>query len=151
VLLGYLEYFRSVLVDRLADLPAAELRGSRLPPGWTPLQLIKHLAVVELRWMVWGSRVRTSPTHGLINETRPGLARPSERVDQPLASLRRQAGRTPAVVLAHALDEVGRPGEWWDGAEPATLERVLLHLLQGLPDIGDSTSSSRRFDVSHMA
>ncbi|MGI8993340.1 MAG: DUF664 domain-containing protein [Nocardioidaceae bacterium] len=25
---------------------------------------------------------------------------------------------------------MGRPGERWDGAEPATLERVLFHLLQ---------------------
>jgi hypothetical protein len=25
---------------------------------------------------------------------------------------------------------VGQPGERWDGADPATLERVLFHLLQ---------------------
>jgi len=25
---------------------------------------------------------------------------------------------------------VGEPGERWDGADPATLERVLFHLLQ---------------------
>ena len=28
------------------------------------------------------------------------------------------------------LNEVGQPGERWDGADPATLERVLFHLLQ---------------------
>ena len=32
--------------------------------------------------------------------------------------------------LNHELTEVGRPGERWSGAEPATLERVLFHLLQ---------------------
>jgi hypothetical protein len=34
------------------------------------------------------------------------------------------------VVERHALTDVGQPGERWDGAPPATLERVLLHLLQ---------------------
>jgi hypothetical protein len=28
------------------------------------------------------------------------------------------------------LSEVGKPGPRWDGAEPATLERILFHLLQ---------------------
>ena len=31
---------------------------------------------------------------------------------------------------ATRLDEVGQPGERWDGEPPATLERVLLHVLQ---------------------
>ena len=33
-------------------------------------------------------------------------------------------------MLAHDLAEVGRPGERWEGADPATLERVLFHLTQ---------------------
>jgi hypothetical protein len=31
---------------------------------------------------------------------------------------------------SHALTDVGQPGERWDGNPPATLERVLFHLLQ---------------------
>jgi hypothetical protein len=33
-------------------------------------------------------------------------------------------------VTEHDLDEVGQPGDRWDGAKPPTLERVLFHLLQ---------------------
>jgi hypothetical protein len=33
VFLGYLDYFRRVLVDKVQDLPEAELRTSRLPSG----------------------------------------------------------------------------------------------------------------------
>ena len=33
-------------------------------------------------------------------------------------------------MLSHDLDEVGQPGPRLDGAEPATLERILLHLVQ---------------------
>ena len=37
----------------------------------------------------------------------------------------------PTVPAASRdLDEVGQPGDRWDGADPATLERVLFHLLQ---------------------
>jgi hypothetical protein len=38
--------------------------------------------------------------------------------------------RSRAVIEAHRLDEVGQPSDRWDGADPATLERVLFHLLQ---------------------
>ena len=47
-----------------------------------------------------------------------------------LAQLHAQAGRSRVVVQSHDLSEVGAPGERWDGAEPATLERILFHLLQ---------------------
>jgi hypothetical protein len=40
VFLGYLDYFRSRLVRKLEALPAAELRVSRLPSGWTPIELL---------------------------------------------------------------------------------------------------------------
>jgi hypothetical protein len=54
VFLTYLEYFRSTLVSKLGDLPDGELRRSRLPSGWTPLELLKHLEFVEMRWLEWG-------------------------------------------------------------------------------------------------
>src|SRR4028119_2254817 len=52
--LRYLDYFRAVLVAKLAGLPPDELRASRLPSGWTPLELLKHLTHVEARWLEWG-------------------------------------------------------------------------------------------------
>ena len=33
-------------------------------------------------------------------------------------------------IESHEVSDIGEPGERWDGAPPATLERVLLHLLQ---------------------
>ena len=32
--------------------------------------------------------------------------------------------------MEHALTDSGAPGERWAGADPATLERVLLHVTQ---------------------
>jgi len=55
---------------------------------------------------------------------------PDETAVTLLAGLQAQAMRSRAIVEAHRLDEVGQPGDRWDGADPATLERVLFHLLQ---------------------
>ncbi len=54
VFLGYLDYFRSRLVSKLEALPTGELRRSRLPSGWTPIELLNHLTWVERRWLEWG-------------------------------------------------------------------------------------------------
>jgi len=130
VLLGYLAYFRSVLVAKLDGLPDTELRTSRLPSGWTPLQLLKHLTHVERRWLVWG--FEGEPVSDPWGDARDGrwYVAPEETLHGLLEALRAQAERTREVVLAHDLHDVGRPGERWEGTEPATLERVLLHLVQ---------------------
>jgi uncharacterized protein DUF664 len=54
VFLRYLDYFRDRVTAKLEALPAAELRRTRLPSGWTPLELLKHLRYVERRWLEWG-------------------------------------------------------------------------------------------------
>jgi uncharacterized damage-inducible protein DinB len=130
VFLRYLDYFRSRLVSKLESLPAEELRASRLPSGWTPLELIKHLRYVELRWLEWrfeGTTVanpwgddREGRWYVADDETLAGLA----------AALAEQAGRTRQIVLSHDLPDIGRSGDRWNGASPASLERVLLHLVQ---------------------
>lgn len=130
VLLGYLDYFRSVVVARLQGLSDDELRTSRLPSGWAPLELLKHLVHAEHRWVVWG--FEGEPVAQPWGEERDGrwFVADGENLPDLVAALRDQAERTRAVVEAHDLSDVGRPGERWRGAPPATLERVLLHLVQ---------------------
>jgi Protein of unknown function (DUF664) len=55
---------------------------------------------------------------------------PEETLESLLTQLRVQAARTREVVESTDLAARGQPGPRWDGAEPATLERVLFHLLQ---------------------
>jgi uncharacterized damage-inducible protein DinB len=130
VFLGYLEYFRSVVVDKLDGLSDEQLRTSCLPSGWAPLEVLVHLIHVERRWLVWGFEGEPVPDpwgdqrdgrwHVPDGETHAGL----------VAALRRQAARSREVVESHELSDVGRPGPRWSGAPPATLERVLFHLVQ---------------------
>ena len=127
---GYLGYFRDQLAVRLRGLPAGELRRSRLPSGWTPLELLRHLTFVELRWLEWGFEGRGVPDPWGDRRDGRWYVAPEETLDDLLAALSAQAERSAQVIAAHDLDETGQPGERWGGAPPATLERILFHLLQ---------------------
>jgi uncharacterized damage-inducible protein DinB len=130
VFLGYLAYFRDRLISKLESLPGPELRTSRLPSGWTPLELLQHLRYVELRWLEWGfegTAVIAPWGDQLDGRWRVGAG---ETLAGLTAALAAQAARTRQIVTSHALEDVGQPGERWAGASPATLERVLFHLVQ---------------------
>ncbi|MGH3367090.1 MAG: DinB family protein [Nocardioidaceae bacterium] len=130
VLLRYLDFFRDVVVAKLEGLGEDQLRSSSLPSGWAPLEMLKHLVFMERRWLVWG--FAGEDVADPWGDDRDG--RWHVGADESLADLVEQlrAGgvRTRAVAQAHALGDPGRPGPRWGDAEPATLERVLLHVLQ---------------------
>ena len=130
VLADYLDFFRSRVLAKTEGLPQAELGQSRLPSGWTPLQLLKHLTFVELRWLEWGfeGQVVAQPW-GDLKDDRWHVAA-DETLEDLAAALRTQGERSRRIILGNDLDDVGRPGPRWNGAEPATLERILLHLVQ---------------------
>lgn len=129
IFLGYLDYFRAVL-RKLGGLPEDELRRSRLPSGWAPLELLKHLTYVELRWLDWG--FEGSAVGEPWADQREGRWRiePGENLDTLLAGLTERAARSRAIVEAHELSEKGQPGPRWGDADPASLERILFHLVQ---------------------
>jgi uncharacterized damage-inducible protein DinB len=130
VFLGYLDYFRSRLVAKLGELPDGELRRSRLPSGWTPIELLKHLSYVELRWLEWGFEGQDFGDPFADSRDGRWYVAESETFDELAAGLAARAARTRAIVEAHDLSEPGQPGDRWEGQPPATLERILFHLLQ---------------------
>jgi uncharacterized damage-inducible protein DinB len=126
----YLDYFRSRLVAKLRELPEADLRASRLPSGWTPLELLKHLSYMERRWLVWGFDGEAVPDPWGDQVDDRWVVADGEDLDNLVAGLAEQAARSRAIIEAHDLAEVGQPGERWSGKPPATLERVLFHVMQ---------------------
>ncbi len=128
VFLAYLDYFRSEVVRRVQALPEHEVRSSRLPSGWTPLELLHHLTYVELRWIEWGFEGR--PVDDPWGDGDPWQVPAGTGRGDLVRALEKRAERTAAVIRSRDLDEPGAPGPRWDGAAPATLERVLFHLLQ---------------------
>lgn len=126
----YLDYFRSQLISKIESLPAGTQRASSLPSGWTPVELLRHLTYVERRWLEWGFEGRdVGDPWGDQRDGRWHVG-PAETLTDLVEAFRAQAVRSDDVIAAHDLADVGQPGERWDGAPPATLERVLFHLVQ---------------------
>jgi len=129
VFLRYLDYFRSCLVDRVESMADHDLRTSRLPSGWTPVELLKHVTYDERRWLEWGFQGRDVGDPWGDGRDRWYVA-PDETVADLLAALRAQAARTREIVESNDLAAIGQPGVRWGGADPASLERIMFHLLQ---------------------
>jgi uncharacterized damage-inducible protein DinB len=130
VFLRYLAFFRGRLADKLRELPPAELHRSRLASGWTPLELLKHLTYVELRWLDWGFDGRAVGNPWGDDRDGRWHVEPGETLENLLEDLAARAERSTAIIESHDLSETGKPGERWGGQPPATLERVLFHVLQ---------------------
>ncbi|MEO3939192.1 DUF664 domain-containing protein [Dermatophilaceae bacterium Soc4.6] len=130
VLLGYLAYFRSVVSSKVADLDESTARASSLPSGWSPLELVHHLVHVERRWLDWGFEGQAIDDPWADQRDGRWHVPVGLTVGDLLETLDDRAELTRKVVLAHRLDELGRPSERWAGQPPASLERVLLHLVQ---------------------
>jgi uncharacterized damage-inducible protein DinB len=130
VFLGYLDYFRARVLDKVEALPDEELRRSRVPSGWTPLELLKHLTFVELRWIEWGFEGRALEDPWGDQRNGRWHVAPEETREDLATALRNQGRHTRKVVETTNLAEAGQPGPRWRETEPATLERVLFHLTQ---------------------
>ena len=101
-----------------------------LPSGWAPIELVKHLRYVERRWLEWGFEGRHVTDPWGDEQNGRWHVGPDETLPALIAALQAQAARTARVVAEHDLAEIGQPGDRWDGAPPASLERVLFHLVQ---------------------
>jgi uncharacterized damage-inducible protein DinB len=130
VFLGYLDFFRSKLLDKVSGLPERERRRSRLPSGWTPVELVKHLTFVEMRWLEWGFEGRQVAEPWGDSDDERWHVPAEESLNQVTAALVAQGERSRALIKSHDLSEIGQPGPRWDGGDPPTLERILFHLLQ---------------------
>jgi uncharacterized damage-inducible protein DinB len=92
--------------------------------------LLKHLTFVELRWLEWGfAGQHFDEPWGEGRDGRWQVG-DDDTFESLVADLAAQAQRSTAIITGHDLDEVGAPGGRWDGKDPATLERVLFHLMQ---------------------
>jgi Protein of unknown function (DUF664) len=132
LLLAYLDKYRSVIARKLDGLPDAELRTSRLPSGWTPLELVKHLVYMERRWIRWGFAAEPVPDPwGDQDASERWRVGPDETVEDLLAALHRGGDRTRAIVGARELAEPGALGGRFSGDEPPpTLGWILVHVLE---------------------
>lgn len=141
VLLGLLDFYREVVIAKLDGLGPDDLTGSRLPSGWSPLELLKHLVYMERRWLVWGFLAEQVPDPwGDDGPDERWRVEPGEDVAGLVDRLRDGGRRTREIVTGRSLTERaaigGRFGassaESAGGAEsePPALSWILAHVLQ---------------------
>jgi hypothetical protein len=132
LLAGYLDYYRAVIVRKLEGMSEKELRGSRLPSGWTPLGPLKHLTYVERRWLRWG--FMAEPMDNPWGPSGPGsdwIVGPDETLETLLAAFREESDRSRAIVAAAQLTDRARSGgRFKPPDEHPTLIWILFHVLQ---------------------
>jgi uncharacterized damage-inducible protein DinB len=129
--LTYLDFYRETIAAKLSGLSDADLRTSRLPSGWSPIELLKHVVHMERRWLVWGVLgEQVDRPWGDQREDRWYVAA-DESLDDLLAALRRGGARTREIVeslpLAATAADTGRFG---GRPAPPSVTAVLFHVLQ---------------------
>jgi uncharacterized damage-inducible protein DinB len=132
LLAGYLDYYRDAVLRKLHGLPEEELRRSRLPSGWTPLALLKHLAGVERRWFRWGF-AGEQVDEPWVEDGPDGRwqVADGETSDDVRALFLAECARSREIVAAARLDQVARTGGRFQPPEqPPTLIWILFHVLQ---------------------
>jgi uncharacterized damage-inducible protein DinB len=125
----YLEFLRDTVLRKVAELPDDERRRSRLPSGWTPIELLAHVAHMERRWFVWGFLGEdVDAPWGDAKDDRWHV--PDDVGIDVLTTMLRGVGeRTTRVLAEHPLDAVGRTGGRFDD-DPPTLGWICFHVLQ---------------------
>lgn len=133
-LLGFLDYYRSVVIRKIDGLGDDELRTSRLPSGWTPLQLLKHLAHMELRWFRWGFAAEQLPTpHGDEDDSGRWSVDADETAASLVAALHAAGASTRTIVAAADMTDVAAAGGRFPEGDPRprpTLAWTLAYVLQ---------------------
>lgn len=133
LLLTYLDWYRDVLLRKIDGLSEAALRGSELPSGWTPLELVKHLAYVELRWLQWGFAARqfVDPWGDQDPDTERWRVGDEESTEQVIAFFRECCDASREIAGAAQLSDVAAVGGRF-GADrtPPTLSWILFHVWQ---------------------
>jgi uncharacterized damage-inducible protein DinB len=131
---AYLRFYRDTAIAKVAALPVAEQRSSRVPTGWTPLELLRHLAYMERRWMIWGFLGEDVEEPWGDHTGDPADDRwfvPDDvGLDELAAMLRETGARVDQILSRHPLEAVAPPGPRFEGGEPAPLSWLCFHVLQ---------------------
>ncbi|MFF5262818.1 DinB family protein [Actinomadura viridis] len=137
LLTGYLDYYRDALLRKLDGLTGEQLRSAPLPSGWTPLELLRHLTYVEIRWFRWGflgealERPWGDRGPGPRDRSEPWHVPEEETFERLRAEFLETCERSRRIVAQAGLDEISRPGPRHPAPDlHPSLIWILFHLLQ---------------------
>jgi uncharacterized damage-inducible protein DinB len=130
----YFDFFRDTVATKLDGLSDDQLRTPVLPSGWTLLEMVKHLAFMEQRWIVWGflGEAVDAPWGDRDPVAHRWAVSADESVTDLVGWMRTVGERTTEVLRAHRLDEVAADTGRFSPAEEdtPTLSWICFHVLQ---------------------
>jgi uncharacterized damage-inducible protein DinB len=130
---AYLDYYRHAVERKLRSLSEADLRSSRLPSVWSPLELLIHLVHMERRWFRWGflGEPVDQPWGDHVGQDPDGPWAVPEGVglDELLQALHAGGVATSEVLATRTMDEHGALGGRFT-EDPPTLAWICFHVLQ---------------------
>jgi uncharacterized damage-inducible protein DinB len=130
---AYLDFYRGAARDKVTGLDAEALHSSRLPSGWTPVEMISHLLHMERRWLVWGflGEAVGDPWGDHVDGDPSGPWVADRTIDDLLAALAAGGRRTSEIVSTHVvLDRAATGGRFPAGEVAPTLGAILFHVMQ---------------------
>jgi hypothetical protein len=134
---AYLDWLREELIAGVLRLSEEERRTTRLPSGWTPIELLSHVLHMEQRWFVWGFLgEQVDEPWGDWTVDEPWDASVDARwvvADDVTAEvlverLRTIGGRTRSVLRDFPPEALASPGGRF-ADDPPTLEWICFHVL----------------------
>jgi len=125
----YLDFYRETLLRKAGSLPDAEQRVSRVPSGWSPLELLCHAYFMERRWFVWG--FLGEDVDDVWGDGADRWRVPDDVTLADLAGRLHALGvRVSGLLAEHRLEEIAPPGPRFEDGQPATLAWICFHVLQ---------------------
>jgi uncharacterized protein DUF664 len=134
VLIGFLDTQREHVLGILEGLTEEQLHSSVLPSGWSPLGMVRHLALdVEHYWMrciVAGESLSFFKDNNLEDD-RVWIVGPDETSESVFALYRAEIARSNEIIRATPLETAPAiKEECWGDWDVADLRFILLHLIE---------------------
>ena len=120
-LVGFLDYLRQSIMEKVADVPEPEVRTAGVPSGTSLLGLVKHLTAVERFYFL------EEPITNMRRTFRPNR---EETVEGLLAGYRATVAQANQVIekWTELTDPAPRPPG--RGALPPSQRWVLVHMIE---------------------
>jgi len=134
---AYLDWMREEIATAVLALDETERRTTRLPSGWSPIELLSHVLHMEQRWFVWGflgEPVDDPWGDWTVDEPWESGAEgrwvvaEDTTVEQLAERLRAVGERTRSVLRDFPPDATASPGGRF-ADDPPSLEWICFHVL----------------------
>jgi Protein of unknown function (DUF664) len=126
---GYLDWYRETAIAKVTALDEDDRRRSVLPSGWTPIELLSHLAYMEQRWFVWGFLGEQVEAPWGDSDGDRWHVPEDVGVEEVTAQLRGIGSRTREVLAGTPVDQRAALGGRFV-ADPPRLAWICFHVLQ---------------------